>query len=155
KGEKHPAPRLLTPHAREMSELLGTRKKAAVENADEDEREKLAAEFAGDALTLVLKGRQTLIAGEGVLDRNAAGTRGLGTAGSGDVLSGFIGGLLAQGVAPSTAAAWGVHIHALAGEAAEKDLGDDGLTASDIIARAPGVLRYLRRQIAPPKETAE
>ena len=66
---------------------------------------------------LVLKGRRTLVAGRG-LYLNTAGTPGLATAGSGDVLAGVIGGLLARGAEPTAAAAWGVHLHALAGEVA-------------------------------------
>lgn len=76
--------------------------------------------------------------------RNTAGTPGLGTAGSGDVLAGVIGGLLAQGNGPSAAAVWGVHLHALAGEAAAGDEGDDGMIASDIIDRLPRALLALR-----------
>ena len=131
----YPAPRILTPHSGEMNGI--------------------SPKDAGGQVTLVSKGRETIISGEAVLLRNEAGTRGLGTAGSGDVLSGIIGGFLAQGIEPTIAAAWGVHLHALAGEAAEKDLGDDGIMASDLIARAPGVLRYLRRQVAPPQIKAE
>ncbi len=75
--------------------------------------------------------------------RSTSGTPGLGTAGSGDVLAGVIGGLLAQGNEPSAAAVWGVHLHALAGEAAG-DEGDDGMIASDIVDRLPRALRALR-----------
>ena len=101
--------------------------------------------------TLLLKGPETLIvsapsrdAQAGEIYRNTAGTPGLGTAGSGDVLAGVIGGLLAQGNTPSAAAVWGVHLHALAGEAAAGDEGDDGMIASDVVDHLPRALRALR-----------
>jgi hydroxyethylthiazole kinase-like uncharacterized protein yjeF len=149
--------RILTPHRREFETLRGKANEPLSPS-----RETLAADYArqckGD-VTLVLKGRETLIAAQpDKLYRNTAGTRGLGTAGSGDVLAGIIGSLLTQFAAQKIdgaalrAAVWGVHLHALCGEAAEKDLGDDGLTASDLIARLPGVLRYLRKQTEPKKD---
>jgi NAD(P)H-hydrate epimerase len=95
--------------------------------------------------TVVLKGTRTLIAAPGgALYRNTAGTRGLGTAGSGDALAGLVGGLLAQGLDAPAAAVWGVYLHARAGEAAADDLGHDGLLASDVVERLPRVLRALR-----------
>ena len=106
----------------------------------------MAASFARDYnVTLVFKGRETLVSGpDGTLLKNDAGTRGLGTAGSGDVLAGAIGGLLTQGMPAAHAAAWGVHLHALAGEAAQKEMGDDGMMARDFLELLPRVLRYMR-----------
>ncbi|HEX8234882.1 MAG TPA: NAD(P)H-hydrate dehydratase [Abditibacteriaceae bacterium] len=135
------AARVLTPHPGELSTLLGRK-------VDElqSQREKVAVSFARDYdVTLVFKGRETLIsAPDGTLLKNQAGTRGMGTAGSGDVLAGAIGGLLTQGMAAPHAAAWGVHLHALAGEAAQKEMGDDGMMARDFLEMLPRVLRYLR-----------
>ena len=150
---KFAAPRIFTPHLQEMSALLGHDPKD-IANA----REKTTLEFARDwKSVLVLKGHETLIAGPKTeLYKNLAGTRGLGTAGSGDVLAGIIGGLLTQmtlqKIEASRAAIWGVHLHALAGEACEKDFGDDGMTASDLLSRLPGVLRYARKQTEGRKE---
>ncbi|MDF2441580.1 MAG: hypothetical protein JWN98_2564 [Abditibacteriota bacterium] len=143
------APRVWTPHLAEMQSLLGSKKEI-----EEEQRESIAREWAASQhSTLVFKGRETLIAGaEGALYKNTAGTRGLGTAGSGDVLAGLIGGFLAQGMDAARAAIYGVHVHALAGEAAEKDMGDDGMIARDFLERVPSVLRYLRRQVMPRKE---
>lgn len=138
------APRILTPHSAEMSALT-----AQSEEEVEVHRPEITSQAAHTAqAVVVLKGRETLIAnGDQEVYKNTAGTRGLGTAGSGDVLAGLIGGLLAQmPEEPTRAAMWGVHLHALAGEACEKDLGDDGMTASDLITRLPGVLRYIRKQ---------
>ena len=74
-----------------------------------------------------------------------AAPRALGTAGSGDVLAGIIGGLLAQGLDATRATMWGVHLHAQAGEALTKDGAQDGLMARDFIEALPGVQKYLRR----------
>jgi hydroxyethylthiazole kinase-like uncharacterized protein yjeF len=135
------AARVLTPHPGELGTLLGRK-------VDElqSQREKVAVSFARDYdVTLVFKGRETLIsAPDGTLLKNQAGTRGMGTAGSGDVLAGAIGGLLTQGMTAAHAAAWGVHLHALAGEAAQKEMGDDGMMARDFLEMLPRVLRYLR-----------
>jgi NAD(P)H-hydrate epimerase len=148
-------PRILTPHLQEACALL-----EQTEEKVEKDREGVALETAKAFNTVfALKGRETLVANEaGKVYKNTAGTRGLGTAGSGDVLAGIIGGLLAQLAAQKMddatlrAAAWGVHLHALCGESGEKDMGDEGLIAGDLIGRLPGALRYLRKQTVPKKD---
>ena len=145
-----PAPRIWTPHDGEMQTLLKR-------EFDEDERPKLARDWAkrmanGAASTCTLKGRETFIANnEDECFRNTRGTRGLGTAGSGDVLSGVMGSLLAQGNDATTAAIYGVYLHALAGEDAARTIGADGLLASDFEERLPFVLRELKRRRKRPK----
>lgn len=137
-----PGPRVLTPHVGEMAEATGL-------TADDigDRREEVATRFAADwGAVVVLKGKRTLIAGDG-LYRNSAGTPGLGTSGSGDLLAGVIGGLLARGADPTTAAVWGVHLHALAGEAAAARRGDDGMIASDVVDCLPDALKRLTRPV--------
>jgi hydroxyethylthiazole kinase-like uncharacterized protein yjeF len=156
------AARIFTPHAAEMGALAGL--EVPQEETQAAAREALALQWASEqGAVLVLKGRQTLIASPkdagdadscttpgldrkqtGALYRNTAGTRGLGTAGSGDTLAGIIGGLLAQGLEPARAAIWGVYLHARAGEAVAEELGEDGLLASDWVERLPNVLRTLR-----------
>ena len=129
-------PLVLTPHAQEMSRLTGMEAEEI-----EADREAVATRFAGEwASVLVLKGAKTLIAGS-QLYLNTAGSPGLGTAGSGDVLAGVIGGLLARGADPTAAAVWGVHLHALAGEAAAVRRGVDGMMASDVVECLPEALR--------------
>lgn len=142
------AARVLTPHAKEFETLAGL----SLDDADDEKRAKIAADYArAQKVTLVLKGRVTFVASpEGEVYRNEAGSRVLGTAGSGDVLAGVIGALLAQGVEPTRAAVWGVHLHALAGEAVAKDLGDDGVLASDFVSQLPFVQRFLRRSTEAP-----
>jgi hydroxyethylthiazole kinase-like uncharacterized protein yjeF len=145
-GGAPPGPRVLTPHDAEMRLLTG--REVPREGEDDPGRERLAKAYARSrGVTLVLKGHQTLVAEpHGALYRCTAGTRGLGVAGSGDALAGLLGGLLAQGLAPGAAAVWAVHLHALAGAAAAAALGPDGLLASDVVERLPGVLRAARRQ---------
>jgi NAD(P)H-hydrate epimerase len=141
KGGKSAPARILTPHLAEMS-LISGQKEAAIEEAREATAETFAREHK---LTLVLKGRETLIAApDGKLHKNTAGTRGLGTAGSGDMLAGVIGGLLTQGMDATHAAIWGVYMHASCGEALQKDFGDDGILASDLVNALPKVHRFLR-----------
>ena len=131
--------RILTPHNGEFETLTG-------ETPGED-REKMAMEYAKKAgATLALKGHQTIVATpEGDTYLEESGSRALGTAGSGDVLAGIIGSLLAQGLDATRATIWGVHLHAQAGEALTKDGPEDGLLASDFIGQLPTVQKYLRR----------
>jgi ADP-dependent NAD(P)H-hydrate dehydratase len=135
-------PRVFTPHARELSEML----RRPVDELVAD-RSATASAFAADhGVTFVFKGARTVIAApDGGLFVNKAGSRGLGTAGSGDTLAGIIGGFLAQGLAAAEAAVWGVSVHALAGELVAAELGDDGVMASDLLPKLPLVLRRLRR----------
>jgi hydroxyethylthiazole kinase-like uncharacterized protein yjeF len=134
-------PRVVTPHAREIAAMLDRERDQV-----EADRRAVATAFAREhGVTVVLKGVETLIADRaGELFLSRRGTRGLGTAGSGDVLAGVIGGLLAQGLGPTEAAVWGVYLHALAGEAVARDLGEDGMIATDLLCRLPIVLRALR-----------
>ena len=131
--------RILTPHDGEFETLTG--------KTIGDNREQLATEFAQKAgATLALKGHQTIVATpEGDAYLEESGPRALGTAGSGDVLAGIIGSLLAQGLDATRATIWGVHLHAQAGEALTKDGPEDGLLASDFIGQLPTVQKYLRR----------
>ncbi len=135
--------RVLTPHPGEMKGL-------AEKDVEEIEanREQTAHDFAQEnGVTLVLKGRETLIAApDKKLFANTAGTRGMGTAGSGDVLSGVIGALLAQSMDATRAAIWGVHLHAKAGELAAGHQGDDGMMATDFLERLPHALKHFREK---------
>jgi NAD(P)H-hydrate epimerase len=133
-------PRVFTPHPGELAAILG-------DEGQPDDRIDLARWFAAErGGTLVMKDARTLIADpEGRLFENRVGTRALGTAGSGDVLAGILGGLLAQGMTPTAAGVWAVHLHALCGVAGAREIGEDGLLATDLLDRLPLVLRDLRR----------
>lgn len=89
----------------------------------------------------VLKGARTVVTDRTETMVNTCGNDGMATAGSGDCLSGIIGALLAQGMAPFDAAQAGVLIHALAGDAAAKDLGRRSMTAMDIAEHIQNVLK--------------
>ncbi|HMD57447.1 MAG TPA: NAD(P)H-hydrate dehydratase [Solirubrobacteraceae bacterium] len=126
---------VLTPHAGEMARLL------RCDSADvERERLQSVREAARRArAVVVLKGDDTLIAdADGLVAVSAAGTPALATAGTGDVLTGVIAALLAQGMDAFTAAAAGVWLHAQAGREAAHRLGAvEGVIATDVIAALP------------------
>ena len=135
-------PLVLTPHPGEMSTLTGI--PVAEIQAD---REGVAREWAGrwDA-TLLLKGAHTVIASPGEPVRIAPfANPGLATGGTGDVLSGVIVSLLAQGLPPSVAAAAGVYLHAAAGQSFTDRIGQTGLAASDLLDSLPPTIAALRR----------
>jgi hydroxyethylthiazole kinase-like uncharacterized protein yjeF len=137
------APRLYTPHLAEMAHITGRGEKQL-----EKDLEGAALELAkATRATVALKGRHTLIADpRGRLFLNTAGSRALGTAGSGDTLAGIAGSLLAQGLDPTAAAIWSVHLHALAGESVAQERGEDGPLASDFVEALPAMIRALRSQ---------
>jgi NAD(P)H-hydrate epimerase len=140
------APILVTPHPGEAAQMLKT-SISEVESHRAAVAEQIAREYN---VTVVLKGPWTLVAHpQKGLRVNRTGTRALGTAGTGDVLSGALGGLLAQGMSPWEAAAAGVYLHGLAGRAAEERLGPDGLMAGDLLIELPRVLRSAREAKTP------
>jgi NAD(P)H-hydrate epimerase len=128
---------ILTPHIGEFSRLTGV---AAAEIAGK--RITLASEFARKyRLTLVLKGSPTIIASEeGGIFLNPTGNPGMATAGSGDVLTGMIAGLWAQGMGRVEAACSAVYLHGLAGDLARGEFGERGLMAGDIEHKIPAAL---------------
>lgn len=137
------APLILTPHPAEMARLLG----CSVEEVQRD-RDRAAVQAATDlGAVVVLKGHRTVIADEhGVLWHNESGNAGMATAGSGDVLAGMIGGLLAQGFSPRDAAVCGVYLHGAAGDLAAERLSQQSLMASDLIEGLPPLFLQLEQQ---------
>jgi NAD(P)H-hydrate epimerase len=136
-------PVLLTPHVGEMARLLGGRK------FQSDDRESVACEFVEKHhVTLVLKGTRTLVTAPGrPIYINSTGNPGLSTGGSGDTLSGLLGGLLAQGLAPLDAARLGVWLHGHAADLALADRGcEEGLTPTMLSAHLGAALVSLRAQ---------
>jgi NAD(P)H-hydrate epimerase len=75
---------------------------------------------------------------------NPTGNAGMATGGSGDVLSGIIGGLLAQGMSPDEAAVTGVYVHGMAGDIAASEIGEVGIVAGDISNHLPDALAHIR-----------
>lgn len=126
---KHIPPRsILTPHPKEFDRIAG-------ESNNSYERLKKAQTFAIDhQVCLVLKGAYTAICtSTGNVYLNNCGNPGMATAGSGDVLTGIILALLAQGSEPETAAVTGVFIHGTAGDLAAVYRSEESMIASDII----------------------
>ena len=108
-------------------------------------RLEIARQFATAwGVTVVLKGHHTIVASPaGELFINANGNPGMATAGSGDVLSGIITGLMAQGLRATSAAVAGVYIHGRCGDRAAELTGQRGLVAGDLMEYLPGILSEL------------
>src|SRR5439155_15914602 len=134
--------RVLTPHPGEMARLLGKTTEAV--QADRAGSARKAAKEWG--AVVVLKGAHTLVAHpDGRLSEDPHEVPALATGGTGDVLSGIIGGLIAQGSEPYSAAVTGVYIHAAAGRRISERLGDSGLLAGDLLPEIPLVMNALRQ----------
>ncbi len=129
---------IFTPHPREFERLVG-------KAPDHFDRNRIQLEFAEKHnVYLLLKGHYTSIAcPDGTCYFNPTGNPGMATAGSGDVLTGIITGLLAQGLTPKQAALGGVYLHGLAGDMALSVQTEQSLLASDIIANLGNAFRIL------------
>jgi hydroxyethylthiazole kinase-like uncharacterized protein yjeF len=134
---------ILTPHPGEMARLVGT----SVEDIQRD-RSSIAKRAALTwNKTVVLKGAYTVTATPDGHTRVCPGANpGLASAGTGDVLSGAIAGLVAQGMSLFNAASLGVFLHSEAGEAVRARLGDAGMLASDLLPALPLAIRQLKTQ---------
>lgn len=131
---------VVTPHPGEMARLLGTAS-AEIQSNRIDTAKLAASRFRS---VVVLKGARTVIADpSGRVFVNTTGNVGMATGGTGDVLSGAIGGLLAQGLSPFDAAVCGVYIHGRAGDIAASELGEAGMIAGDVLRSLPIALNEL------------
>lgn len=130
KQYKLPENTVLTPHPKEMSRLMKISTEEVLKNP-----EKIISECVEKyCSTVVLKMHNTLVMDKNKnLYKNTTGNSALAKAGSGDVLAGIIGGLLAQGLDCFNASKTGVYIHGLAGELASEDLSEYSVLASDLI----------------------
>lgn len=136
------APMVLTPHPGEFTRLTG------------EELGSAAAERIGAVRSLaneiqkvvVLKGAPTIIADvNGQVHVNPTGNAAMATGGSGDVLTGVIGALLASGIPVFPAAVAGVYLHGLAGDLGKEEKGTFGLIAGDIVDKIAGAMKLLKR----------
>ena len=133
---------ILTPHPGEMSRLAGITVDEVQHRRLEVAR-KLAAEWQK---VVVLKGAYTIVAAsDGRARINQSANAGLASAGTGDVLSGAIAGLVAQGLSLFDAAACGVYLHAQAGEMVRQEIGEAGVLASDLLPVLPKVIKALKQ----------
>jgi ADP-dependent NAD(P)H-hydrate dehydratase len=131
--------RVLTPHPGEFARLTGLTT-GEVQVA----REKLAVQFAQRyRVVLVLKGAGTIITDGQRISINQTGNPGMATGGTGDVLTGLITSLIAQGANPFDAACLGCHLHGLAGDIAAAELSPPGLIASDLPRYLPAAWKRL------------
>lgn len=128
------APAIITPHPGEMARLLHSTPKTVNSN-----RENTAIDFAKKfGVVTVLKGAGTIIASpDGEVYINHTGNSGMATGGSGDILSGIIGSLLAQGASPINAASAGVFLHGTIGDLAAEKLGKISMLPTDMIDMIP------------------
>jgi hydroxyethylthiazole kinase-like uncharacterized protein yjeF len=134
---ERPAPTVLTPHAGELGRLLGRESREVAEHRLACVREAAKRSRA----IVVLKGDDSLAVDGRRLAISAGGSPGLATAGTGDVLSGTIGALLARGMEPFAATCAGVHAHQRAGRIAARRLGGaESVIATDVIAALPAAL---------------
>jgi hydroxyethylthiazole kinase-like uncharacterized protein yjeF len=137
------SPVLLTPHAGEMAHLTGADKQEVL---DDPVNAALQAARRWNAV-VALKGAVTHIAApDGRLWRHEGGNVGLATSGSGDTLAGIITGLMARGAPLEQACAWGVALHARAGERLCQRLGPLGYLAREILDEIPALMHALRPQ---------
>jgi NAD(P)H-hydrate epimerase len=134
------APTVVTPHPGEMARLIGS-------EAAEVQRRRLsiAREFAAQTrAVVVLKGYRTVVADpEGRAAVNPTGNPGLATGGTGDVLSGILGALLARGSEPWVAASAAVYVHGLAADVAARRIGQESLVAGDVTSALPEAILSL------------
>ncbi len=137
-----PANSILTPHPKEFERLFGT-------TANDVERINLALQKSKELnLFIVLKGHHTFIAapdGKGYF--NNTGNAGMATAGSGDVLSGIITALLAQGYSPLQACLMGVYLHGFAGDFAAAKFSPEAMIAGDIVENIGEGFKILSKSV--------
>jgi len=130
---------ILTPHMAEFDRLTGSASNWPI-------RLEKARQFAEKyhCYVLLKNAYSFICTPEGKLLLNTNGNPGMATAGSGDVLTGILAGLLAQGLDSPTAITTGVFLHGLAGDIAAQEKGQESLLARDIIAALPEAIRQLR-----------
>jgi len=131
---------ILTPHPGELGRLLGI-------STSQIQEDRLAAARGAAEETgaiVVLKGHLTLVASGTAVFVNPTGNPGMATGGTGDVLTGLIAGLLAQGLDALDATLLAVYLHGLAGDLAASRLGEGALAAGDLIEILPAALEALK-----------
>jgi NAD(P)H-hydrate epimerase len=137
--QRLPKGTILTPHMKEFERILGKSRGAF------DRNEKQRAFSKEQSVVMVLKGAFSAITDEnGRCYFNPTGNPGMATAGSGDVLTGIILSLLAQGYSSLFAALIGTYVHGLAGDLAAEEVGEEALIASDIVKFLPQAWKRLR-----------
>ncbi len=135
------APVILTPHPGEMARLVPN---IHIQNNRIPVAQESARKYN---VCLALKGVRTIVASpDGNVFINPTGNPGMATAGTGDVLTGIIAGLIAQNVIPVEAAKSGVFLHGVAGDLVVKAKGEYGLLAGDLIEAIPNAIKFIQEQ---------
>jgi NAD(P)H-hydrate epimerase len=131
---------VLTPHPKEMSRLSGWSVQDIL-----NQRIERAGEFAQEHnVTLLLKGARTVVAfADGMVLINPTGNPGMATAGSGDVLTGLIAGLISQGLSVPSATSVGAFIHGMAGDIYVEAIHEIPLIASDLLDKVPEAIKRI------------
>ena len=127
-----------TPNKKEAAYLLGA-------EGDTDAVDESSAAVLAERLGAVIALESVIAAPDGRCWQDGSGDVGLGTSGSGDVLAGIVGGLVARGAAPEQAAVWAIHLHAEAGERLAARIGRVGFLARELLDEVP----YLLNQHSP------
>jgi ADP-dependent NAD(P)H-hydrate dehydratase len=139
-ADAHLGRAVVTPHAGEMARFLGIERSAV-------EKDPLGAACQASTIlggVVVMKGAETIVIGDGAW-RSTFGSVALATSGSGDVLAGIIGGLLARGAPPTLAALWGVFLHGQAGHRLAEKHGNVGALARELPNEIPRLMMDLNR----------
>ncbi len=135
-------PVVLTPHPGEMARLIGKKNRDV-----QDDRIDVSRSFSRKyGVYLVLKGARTVISTpDGKIFINPTGNPGMAAGGMGDVLTGIIGGLLAQGYNAENSCKIGVFLHGLAGDMASKEISESGFLASEVADLTPKAINEIKR----------
>lgn len=138
--DKIPKDSILTPHPKEFERIFGDSK------GDYNRLQKQVSTSVKYKIIIILKGSNTSISlPDGSVVFNSSGNPGMATAGSGDVLTGIITGLLAQGYKPKEAAILGVFLHGLAGDFAKSSKGEESMIATDIVENIAEAYLHLHK----------
>ena len=139
-------PTIITPHPGEMARLRKSCGLPELKGNDDQTRLRIAHEFASYAdIVVVLKGHRTVVCTRDEAYVNTTGNSGMATGGMGDVLTGLIAALLAQGLSAFDAARLGVYCHAAAADLLARQIGPFGYLAREVADALPAVLEQAAR----------
>ena len=144
-----PEQTILTPHPKELERLIGTWKH------DFEKLEKAKVFSKKHNIIILIKGAHSITVYDDKLYVNTTGNPGLATAGSGDVLTGIITGLIAQGYNPLVATIFGVYLHGKSADIAAEDYGYESLVASHIINYLGEAFLDLFKQLELPEQASQ
>jgi len=148
KSRKYPT--ILTPHLGELSRIT----KLSVAEIIKDKINILNHNSKQLNATIIMKGAHTLVAStDGIISINLSGNSGMGSAGSGDVLTGTIAAMYGLGLDINDAARAGVFVHGLSADLAAQEIGEDGITAQTIMDYLPLAMKYYRENFQQIKQT--